>query len=100
MPAAPKVTPQQMALVQQIEGSEHLRDIARIIHADFKPMYFGAVPYVEAMEVLTSDFEPDEKFGVDDARYIVTYFLANAQTWKGPVARETKSFLKRKFKLK
>lgn len=72
--------------------SRSLRDIAEEIMADWPKPYFGAVPYLRAMHALDSinDF-----YGADSGRSIVAYFLANAQTWKGPVARSIKEELKR-----
>jgi hypothetical protein len=36
----------------------------------------------------------DDKYGYDSARSIVNYFLANAGTWRGEVARRIKKELK------
>ena len=65
--------------------------IAAEIRADWTNVYFGAVPYLDAMgRMLTVD----EDYGCDPGYQIVTYFLANAQTWRGEVARNTKAELK------
>lgn len=64
--------------------------IASEIRSDWKKLYFGAVPYLEAMETLNG---MDDKFICDDADEIVMYFLANAQTWRGEVARRVKKEL-------
>ena len=69
-----------------------LSDIARDIRADWKVPYFGAVPYLDAMSTLGSI---DDTYGMDDAKYIVVYFLSNATTWRGPVARDIKKELKK-----
>ena len=68
-----------------------LATIAREISNDWKQPYFGAVPYLGAMRALISI---NDEFGADSAKSIVLYFLANAQTWKGPVARRIKAELK------
>lgn len=65
-----------------------LSQIAREIRKDWKKVYFGAVPYLDAMSQLDT---VDEKFGYDDAKDIVRYFLANANTWRGEVARRIKA---------
>jgi len=65
--------------------------IARDIRADWKKPYFGAVPYLQAMIGLQSI---DDKFGFDDARGIVLYFLSNATTWRGEKAKAIKAELK------
>lgn len=54
-------------------------------------IYFGAKPYLLAMLDLSG---PGDKYGEDDARSIVRYFLANARTFKGPVAKALKAELK------
>lgn len=66
-------------------------DIAREIKADWKNVYFGAVPYLDAMLSLRN---MQDTYGTDDARTIVVYFLANAATWKGETARRIKLELK------
>lgn len=53
-------------------------------------VYFGAKPYLSAMSTLDS---MNDYYGADSARNIVNYFLANATTWKGEVARRVKSEL-------
>jgi len=65
--------------------------IARDIRADWKKPYFGAVPYLDAMQGLQSI---NDKYGWDDARGIVLYFLSNATAWRGDKARAIKAELK------
>ena len=68
-----------------------LHTIAAEIVKDWKPkMYFGAVPYVSAMQQLTS---VNDNYGMDSGRSMVAYFLSNAQTWKGETARRIKKEL-------
>jgi len=50
-----------------------------------------AEPYLSAMEDLQTVYD---YFGLDSGRMIVLYFLANAKSWRGPVARRIKSELK------
>lgn len=68
-----------------------IREIAQEIEADWKRPYFGAVPYLNAMQRLQS---VNDKYGFDDARGIVLYFLSNATTWRGDKARAIKAELK------
>jgi hypothetical protein len=68
-----------------------LSTIAREIRATWPKVYFGAVPYLQAMAQLGS---VDDNYGLDDARSIVNYFLANAGTWRGDDARRIKAELK------
>jgi len=75
--------------------SMYLYEIAHSIRADWKKVYFGAVPYLEAMGSLRS---LDDDYGMDSGRSIVQYFLANASTWRGDIARQIKAELKRRLK--
>lgn len=68
-----------------------LHEIAREIRSDWKNVYFGAVPYLEAMEQLDSI---KDAYGYDSAKSIVLYFLSNANTWRGETARRVKKELK------
>lgn len=68
-----------------------LHVIAREITADWKKPYFGAVPYIRAMETLHSI---TNNYGADTGKSIVLYFLANATTWRGDTARRIKAELK------
>ena len=65
--------------------------IAYEIRADWKKVYFGAVPYLNALTQLNSI---DDMFMFDSGRSIVRYFLGNATTWRGETARRIKSELK------
>lgn len=69
-----------------------LHEIAREIRKDWKPQpYFGAVPYIEAMSSLG---DISDHHGADNAKGIVLYFMSNASTWRGAVARRVKAELK------
>ncbi len=66
-------------------------EIAADIKKNWPKPYFGAVPYIEAMTKLNTI---NDMYYADDARYIVTYFLGNAQTWRGADARRIKAEIK------
>jgi hypothetical protein len=68
-----------------------LHVIAAEIRADWKNVYFGAKPYLDAMSTMNSI---DDNYGMDDGRSIVNYFLANASTWRGETAKRVKAELK------
>lgn len=55
-------------------------------------IYFGAVPYLQAMSCITSI---KDNYGWDSGDTIVRYFLANASTWRGDVAKRIKAELKK-----
>ena len=73
-----------------IEIPNALRMIAFVIEEHWPDMYFGAVPYVAAMYQLNSIHD---MYGADSAESIVRYFLGNAKTWRGDVARAVKQKL-------
>lgn len=68
-----------------------VHEIAREISRDWTKPYFGAVPYLNAMRTLDS---PNSMYGLDDGKSIILYFLSNATTWRGDVARRIKAELK------
>lgn len=77
-----------------------LFDIAFLVRKNWKAtskkgIYFGAVPYLDAMASLNS---VDDSFGYDDGRSILIYFLGNATSWRGEVAKAVKTELKRRIK--
>ncbi len=79
-------------------GSEEPRPIHRIakeIRRDWKKPFYGAVPYLEAMAWLG---RMSDSYGSEGAESVVRYFLANATTWRGPVARHIKAELKAMLK--
>ena len=65
--------------------------IANEIKKDWTKVYFGAVPYLDAM--ITLDKVTD-KYGWDEGKSIVNYFLVNASTWRGEKAKQIKAELK------
>ena len=72
-----------------------LAQLASVIRRDWVTVYYGASPYIHAMSSLNSI---DDNYYLDDARTIVLYFLSNASTWRGEVARKVKAELKRRCK--
>ena len=68
-----------------------LSKIASEIKKDWEKVYFGAVPYLNAMAMLES---VNDKYGMDSAKSIVLYFLSNASTWRGETAKRVKAELK------
>lgn len=68
----------------------NLAVIAREIRADWNKVNYAAKPYLDAMSTLNTI---KDKFYEDSAYSVVSYFLANAQTWKGDKARAIKKEL-------
>lgn len=68
-----------------------INEVAKDIKREWKNVYFGAVPYLSAMMVLTCK---NDYYCHDSAVSIVSYFLSNASTFKGERAKELKAELK------
>jgi hypothetical protein len=89
-------TLQKMQTMQTIEQKTRpLWEIAREIKRDWKKVYFGAAPYLDALSGLETI---TDSFGYDSGSSIVRYFLANASTWKGETAKRVKTELKNLLK--
>ena len=76
-------------------GTKSISAIAKIISRDWKNVYFGAEPYLDAMLSLQS---VDDNYYLDSGKSVVLYFLANANSWRGETARAVKKELKRRTK--
>jgi len=65
--------------------------IAQEIQADWgAKVNFGAKPYLQAMRQCTN---LSDSYGVESAETQVRYFLSNATTWRGDIARRVKKEL-------
>lgn len=86
-----------LQLVEKQAGAQTrpIYDIAKEIRQDWKDVYFGAKPYLEAMADLD---KVTDYYGADPAKSIVLYFLSNATRWKGPKAKAIKDELKKMVK--
>ncbi len=78
-----------------------LYEIASEIRKDWsaqgKGINYGAKPYLDAMSTLN---DVNSRYGMDSAKSIVCYFLANASGWKGETAKRVKAELKKMTGLK
>lgn len=72
-----------------------LSSIADSIRDFWKNMYFGAVPYIDAMGCLTT---VNDSCGMDSGRSVVNYALANMQSFRGEEAKLIKKELQRRLK--
>jgi hypothetical protein len=68
-----------------------LSQIAADIRKDWRRPNYAAVPYLDAMASLN---DIGDNYFADSAKSIVLYFLGNASTWRGPVAKAIKGELK------
>jgi len=77
-----------------------ISQLATVIAMDWKSqgkIYFGAVPYIDAMYSMQSI---KDNYGADPGSMIVAYFLANARQWKGETAKAVKAELNKRLKNK
>ena len=91
----------QDEIIESLPGLK-LYEIAEIIYFDIrvlqkKQVYFGAVPYLQALNQLETI---EENYGLDSGRSIVLYLLGNLQTYKGEIARNVKKQLKKLANIK
>lgn len=68
-----------------------LYKIADEIERDWKNVNYAARPYLDAMHTLTT---MNDNYLIDNGESIVRYFLANANSWRGEVARRVKAELR------
>ena len=96
-----KINPNEVLKTAGTVGPVHtfprpLYEVAAEIRKDWSAtkggVYFGAVPYLDAMDSLN---KITDQYGCDPADMIVRYFLANANTWRGVVAKRVKLELKK-----
>lgn len=73
--------------------------LVQLIRADWTNVYFGAVPYLDALEDLAySGKGIGAAYYADAPGSVPLYFLSNAASWKGETARAVKAELKRRVK--
>ena len=77
--------------IDEILKTNNISLIANFIKNDWKNIYFGAKPYLDAMLSLNS---VNDNYGFDSGKSIVLYFLSNASQFKGEKAKELKAELK------
>ena len=80
-----------MLAIQASENTRPLHVIARDIYQAWPKVNYAAKPYLEAMRDLSSI---NDRYGYDDARSIVLYFLSNAASFRGDQAKLLKLELK------
>ena len=73
-----------------------LYEIANEIRKDWgSKINYAAKPYLDAMRGLDS---VSDNYGYDSGESVVAYFLSNAGTWRGEVAKRVKLELKAMLK--
>jgi hypothetical protein len=71
--------------------------LGRAIYRDWKNVNYAAAPYLAALCQLDS---VDDSYGYDSGQSIIRYFLSNASSWRGTVAKAIKAELKRRVGVK
>ncbi len=84
----------QPAIVLDL-SKKGISDLAYIVRRDWKKVNYAAKPYLDAMFTLT---RLTDKYGYDSGDSIVRYFLANASSWRGEVAKQVKAELNKRLK--
>jgi hypothetical protein len=74
-----------------MELPNNISQIAALIANDWKKINYAAKPYLEAMFYLNSK---SDMYLHDSATSIVLYFLCNAGSYRGPLAKQLKAKLK------
>ena len=72
-----------------------IAEITAIIRKDWQKVNFAAKPYLNAMDCLS---DINQQIGFDSGKSVVLYFLSNASTWRGEIARAVKLELKNRTK--
>lgn len=65
------------------------------IRRDWTKPNYAAAPYLSAMSAMSSEHD---RYGLDSGKSVILYFLSNASSWRGDVARKIKAELKRRIK--
>ena len=90
-----KTTPEQektLATLPEL-ADLNIAQLAKVCLQDWKKVYFGAVPYLREMRGMSS---VDDMVGCESGKSVVLYFLCNASTWRGPIAKLVKAELNRR----
>ena len=72
-----------------------LNQIAGLIYDDWKSVNYAARPYLDAMTTLQN---VSDMYMQDSGTSVVAYFLSNASSWKGEVAKAVKKELQRRIR--
>ena len=85
------MTTQTTNTIMNTQTTRDLQTICREIYQDWGTrVNYAAKPYLQAMNSIHT---VQDKHGYDSAHSIISYFLANATSWRGDVARRVKAEL-------
>jgi hypothetical protein len=72
-----------------------ISEIALHIYTDWAKPNYAANPYLRAMTEIDNI---KDMYFADSASSVIAYFLGNARTWRGPVAKAIKAELNKRLK--
>ena len=87
-------TVEQKELISRLPDYS-IKDLAKVIKKNWEKVNFGAVPYLDAMFSLESIHD---YYFQDTGKSVVLYFLCNASTWRGVIAKAVKAELNKRAK--
>lgn len=88
-----------METQEEIKVPDTLYEIANMIQKDWRKQGKGVSPYAKPyLEAMFSLEKITDKYYLDSGESIVAYFLGNATSWRGPVAKAVKAKLKKMLK--
>ena len=89
------LTPEQAEKAMKDLPRMSINEIARLVAKDWERVNFAARPYLDAMFSMDKISDP---YGADSGESIVAYFLGNATSWRGDMAKAVKKELNRRLK--
>jgi hypothetical protein len=86
---------QELNNLKETLPNKEIREIASIISNDWKNVQYTAIGYLQGMFTLVNI---TDNYYNDSGSGTVAYFLSNATSWKGDVARLVKKELNKRLK--
>lgn len=96
MPKTTEITSNDLAIISRLP-TLNIAGIAGIISHNWKGVNYAARPYLDAMYSLD---RVTDSYGMDSGKGIILYFLNNASTYRGVIAKEVKKELKKRCGVK
>ncbi len=72
-----------------------ISDIALEIRRNWKNVNYAAKPYLDALDSMET---AQDTFGFDSGQSVIAYFLANASSFRGEIAKAIKKELLKRIK--
>jgi|WetSurMetagenome_2_1015567.scaffolds.fasta_scaffold1919677_1 hypothetical protein len=88
------ITAEEQQVIDTLPGL-NLAGIARVIRRDWRGVNYAAEPYLQAMASMDSI---RDNYYMDSGASVVLYFLCNANSYRGNIARACKAELNKRAK--